>query len=219
MSELSTLPHLISRFIDFIPQLLLALAGLFLGLVLAKISKRAASRLVSASLASKVLDNTPIDLFLENADLKHKLDEIVGTFVYWLVLMLALYVSAGVLGLYSLVNLLGRLFAYLPNFVSAGVVLLVGVILAGFVEKMSKSALASHDAKTGRLVGKISSYLVISLTMMIAISELGIARDFILILFIGLVLAFTISFGLAVGLGAQETVRQILERWSKNQKG
>ncbi len=55
------------------------------------------------------------------------------------------------------------------------------------------------------------------LAVMVAFSELGIARDFILILFIGMVIAIALGIGLAVGLGGQHLVRQLLESWSENQ--
>lgn len=213
MGEMNAVSNLLAQLISYVPQILLALVLFIIGLLVAKGVKRGVQKLVQTGIASSVLDNTPIDHFLKNADLKHRLDDMLGSLAYWVVLLITLYVVASSLGFYSVVDLLARVFAYVPHFVSAAIVLVLGVLLAGFVEKLSKSALAGYDVKTARLVGKMSSYLVISLTAMIAFSELGIARDFILILFTGLVLAFALSFGLAVGLGGQDTVRQLMQHW------
>ena len=62
-------------------------------------------------------------------------------------------------------------------------------------------------------MAKVSSYLVMTLSVMAAISELGIASEFIMILFIGMVSALALGVGLAVGLGGKDLVSRLLEKW------
>ena len=57
--------------------------------------------------------------------------------------------------------------------------------------------------------------MVITITVMAAISELGIASEFIFILFVGFVTTLTLGFGLAIGLGAKDLVKNILDDWYK----
>jgi hypothetical protein len=66
-------------------------------------------------------------------------------------------------------------------------ILFIGVLLAGLLESVVKGAIRSIDGRSARLFGKLSSYLVLVMAVMIALSELGIARDFILVLFTGFV--------------------------------
>jgi len=51
------------------------------------------------------------------------------------------------------------------------------------------------------------------LSSMIAISELGIAKEFILVLFVGFVSFLALGMGLALGLGGQHMVKKMLDDW------
>ena len=92
-------------------------------------------------------------------------------------------------------------------------VLFIGVLLAGLVEGLLKGTLKSVDAKSARALGKVGSYLVVTIAIMIAISELGIAKEFIFVLFVGFVAMLSLGFGLALGLGGKNLVGKLLERW------
>ena len=98
------------------------------------------------------------------------------------------------------------------------VVLFFGVLLAGLVESFVKGALKTIDASSSRFFGKIASYLVVTVAVLASISELGIANEFILILFIGFVTALSLAAGLAFGLGGQDLVRDLLKEWYKKAK-
>lgn len=199
------------------PRIVVGIALFIVGLILAKMARRFVSKSVSMLLKSSLVKNTPIEHFFSNADLTNRLDSGIGKLAYWFVLLLTAYVVSATVGLTSISYLLERVFSYLPRFFSAMVVFVLGVLLAGFVESFSKSSLNHLDLKMAKIVGKLSSYLVMVLAVMVAFSELGIARDFILILFIGMVIAIALGIGLAVGLGGQHLVRQLLESWSENQ--
>jgi len=95
------------------------------------------------------------------------------------------------------------------------IVMAIGVLLAGLLEGVVKGALASVDLKTSRLMGKIASYTVVTITTLAAFSELKIASSFINILFIGFVSMLALGFGLAIGLGAKDVIGQFLSDWYK----
>ncbi len=195
------------------PKILLGIVLFLIGMILAKMVKRLVVQAIRMIMKSSLVSNTPLEHFFSNGDLTHRLDEGFGKTAYWFVLLITIYVVSATVGLTSVSYLLEQVFGYLPRFVSAMVVLIIGVLLAGFVESFSKSSLSKIDLKTAKVVSKLSSYLVMILTLMVAFSELGIARDFILILFIGMVMAFALGIGLAVGLGGQHVVRHLTEGW------
>lgn len=197
----------------FVPKLVMALVILVVGFFIAKALKKVSMRAMTRLLSAKVLDDTPVDEFLEGADMKKRLDQIIGSGVFWLVLLITLYLMAGVLGFTSLTYFLAQLFSYVPNIISASVVLIIGVLLAGFLETFIKGSMSGLGASTARLIAKVTSYIVIVLAGLIALSELGIAREFILILFVGFTAALALAIGLAVGLGGQHMVKQLFDRW------
>src|SRR3989344_2881718 len=85
-------------------------------------------------------------------------------------------------------------------------VLTIGVLLAGLVESLIKGAVSQIDAKTSRLLAKIGSYLVVVVSALAAVNELGIAQSLINTLFIVVIATLTLGLGLAIGLGAKDLV-------------
>jgi len=210
-----TLNFLATTLVAYLPQLLAGLLVIIIGVWLSKMVKKGVARLVRFAFRSPALSQTPIEQSLKGTQLDQHLDEFVGSIAYWIFFLITLYVASGVFGLSAVTNLIGGLFAYSPKLISALVVLLLGTIFAGFVEKMVKNSFGPMDLSTARAASKIASYAVMVITVLIALSEIGIAREFILIAFVGLISALSLGFGLALGLGGQVFVRQLLEKWVK----
>lgn len=203
----------VTEALGFLPRLAFGIIVFLVGFVIAKWLKRLSVRGMQKLLSAKILDNTPIDELLEGGDLKNKIDVMVGNVAFWLILLFTVYLASGVIGFVSLANLLASFFDYIPSIVSAGVVVILGIVLAGFAESFIKGSLKGVDPSSARLVAKMSSYVVVVLASMIALSELGIARDFILILFIGFTLTMSLVVGLGLGLGSKDLVKKILDKW------
>ena len=200
----------------FFPRLLTALVILLVGVVIAKLLRRLVISFFETIKVSLAFKNTPVEHFLKNADLTTKVEEVIGGVVYWLLMLVVLQTAVSVLGLTSLSLILDRILGYLPSIISAILILFIGILLSGLVESLVKGSIKSMDGKSSRLLGKVSSYLVMVLTVMMAISELGIATEFIMILFIGFVAFLSLGLGLSFGLGGQHVVRKMLEEWHQS---
>lgn len=208
----------LSEVVSYFPRLLGALLVLLIGTFFAKGIKSLIITILEAMRLSKALAKTPVEHFLKNAEFGKKAEELFGVVAYWLFMLVVIQSAVGILGLSSLSSLLSDILGYLPNVIAAIVVLFFGVLLAGVVESFVKGTVKSIDGKSAILFGKVASYLVMSFSLLAAISELGIASEFITILFIGFVAMLTIGFGLALGLGGQHVVKAMLDSWYKNLK-
>jgi len=198
---------------EFLPRLLAALAILLIGTAFARAVRGVIVRLLETVKVSSMVEKTPVEHFLKNADLTNKVEVVVGSVVYWLVMLVVLQTTAAILGLAPLTLMLDRILNYIPNIISAILILFFGVLLAGVVESLVKGAIKTIDGKSARLLGKVASYLVVTISGLAAVSELGIAKDFIVILFIGFVSMLSLGFGLALGLGGKSLVEKVLNRW------
>ena len=197
----------------FVPRLLAALAILLIGTAIARGIKGVFVRLLEGLKVSSLVEKTPVEHFLKNADLTNKIEVVLGSIAYWLVMLVVLQTAAAVLGLAPLTDLFNRILDYIPNVISAVLILFFGVLIAGVVESLVKGSIKTIDGKSARLLGKVASYLVVTISALAAISELGIAKDFIVILFVGFVSTLTLGFGLALGLGGKSLVEKVLNRW------
>lgn len=204
--------NLLSQIYTFAPKIVSALLILLVGAIIARWIKSLIIKGLEALRISKGAKDTPLEIFLKHAEVG-KIETVIGTIFYWLILLFVIQSSVAVLGLDTLSTVLDRLLSYLPSILSAGIVLVFGILLAGLAESFAKGAIRSLNGSHPHVFGKIVSYLVMTITLMAAIAELRIAQQFISILFTGMVATATIAIGLAIGLGAKDVVGQILQDW------
>ncbi|MEK7063930.1 MAG: hypothetical protein AAB939_00420, partial [Patescibacteria group bacterium] len=135
-----------------------------------------------------------------------------------IVILIFAVAAINLLGLNTVTQVLNGLLSYIPNILAAVFILGAGVVLAGFLEKVVKGSLGSLDLKLSRLMAKATSYLIVVFATLAAISQLGIAKNFIDTLFVGFVGMLALALGLSLGLGSKDLVKSILEDWYRNFK-
>lgn len=214
----STLNALFLGVIQFLPKLFGALIVFALGWIIAGWTKAVLLRLFKAINVSRLTSSKSIQQFLNQAQITHTLESILGESVRWLIIFIFAVTSINILGLYAVTQVLLSILAYLPNILAAIIILVIGVLIAGVIEKVVKGSLSGIDLKMARSMGKFASYSVVTIAILAVLSQLGIAQNFINILFIGLVAMFALGFGLSIGLGSKDIVKTILEDWYKNAK-
>jgi len=212
-----TFANMFSQVGMFLPKFVAAILILVLGTAIAKWIKSLVVKLLELLRISKGLQDTPIEAFLKHAEVG-KIEDVVGAVVYWLSMIVVLQTSVSLLGLQAISSVLEKLLGYTPNVVSAVLVLFFGVLLAGFVESLVKGAIQSVSGKSARLFGKVSSYMIMVISIMAAIAELKIAQQFISTLFMGFVFTLALALGLAFGLGSKNAVSEMMDEWYRNTK-
>ncbi|EKD80591.1 MAG: hypothetical protein ACD_40C00052G0005 [uncultured bacterium] len=204
--------------LSFLPNLLGAVLVAIAGIIIGNWVRTILIRTLQMVRFENLIKDTKFKAFLVKAELTQKLEEVIGSIFKWLIVLTFFIAATNIVGLGAVSAVLSGVLSYIPNVLSAVIVLALGILLAGLVESLVKGALASVDLKTSRLMGKVASYSVITIATLAAFSELKIAESFINILFIGFVAMLTLGFGLAIGLGAKEVVGQALTDWYKDLK-
>lgn len=198
---------------NFVPRLLAAVVLFVLGVLLAKLVRQLMSRILRAINLSAALNKTPLQLAFENQNIGNYIERFIVGALYWLMMILAIHASATVLELTSVTLILEKVLNYLPQIFSALVVLGFGMLLAGLVESVVKGAARGIGVHNALLLGKVASYAVVTIAALSSLSELGIAKEFITILFIGFVSSVSLAAALAIGLGSRQTVERVLGDW------
>ncbi len=204
--------------IGFIPSLLGAVILFSLGLLLAGWLKTLTVKLINVTKLGGLVKNDAVREFLKNAQVTQKIEIIFGEIVRWLVIALFFIAGINILGLTSVSVFLNTIIMGIPTLVAALLILLVGVFIAGFLERLVKGSLGSKDPTFSRLVGKIVSYATLVIFILAALSQLGIARFFIETTYTGFIAALAIGLGISLGLGSKDLVKTLLEGWYKNLK-
>lgn len=200
------------------PHLLGAILVGTLGIIIGNWVKTLTIKSLQMLRFENLIKDTKFKAFLIKAEVTDKVEEVIGGILKWLIVLTFFIAATNILGLTTVSNVLVGVLSYVPNVVSAVIVMAIGILLAGILEGVVKGALATFDLKTSRLMGKITSYTVVTITTLAAFSELKIASDFINILFIGFVAMLSLGFGLAIGLGAKDVIGTALSDWYKELK-
>lgn len=208
----------ITSFLSLFPNILGSIIVATLGIVIGNWVKTITVKSLQMIRFETMIKDSKFKAFLIKAEVTDKVEEVIGSVLKWLIVLTFFIAATNILGLTTVSNILVGVLSYVPNVMSAVIVMAIGVLLAGIIEGVVKGALASVDLKTSRLMGKIASYTVVTITTLAAFSELKIASAFINILFIGFVSMLALGFGLAIGLGAKDVIGQALSDWYKEMK-
>ncbi|MBI2970310.1 MAG: mechanosensitive ion channel, partial [Gammaproteobacteria bacterium] len=144
------------------------------------------------------------------ARLRWPLSKILAGVVYWLVILFFATAAAESLGLPGLADWLGKLISYLPSVLAAVFIIFAGFVLGGLVRDRILSAALSANFMHAELLGSMVRAIVIILTVVIGLSQMGIdirLIEYLLTIFAAATLA---AFALAFGLGAGPTVSNII---------
>ena len=170
----------------FLPNLIAALVVFWLGTVIAKWL----ARLIESLLAHLQIDHLSKQFglkdFLRRAKITISLEELVGQFVRWVIIFIFFITAVNILGLSAVSNVLAQVLAYLPNVISATLILAIGFLLVGFIESVVWAGLSQLGDRVAEVGSKTAYYLFLFVIILAAINELGIAQSLTNILFTGL---------------------------------
>ena len=90
---------------------------------------------------------------------------------------------------------------YLPNVIVAAVILLIGILVAKFLEGLVRASVKAAGLMSANFLGIITKWAVFVFALLIALAQLKVADDIIKIVVTGLIAAAALALGLSFGLG------------------
>lgn len=201
----------------FLPRVLLAIAILVIGWLIAKAVKFAVVRALRAVNFNVLTEKAGIDAFLKQGGGETDTTEVLGLLVYWLTLLTALMVASNSVGLIAFTELVEKVVLFVPRVIVAVIILAFGTYFARFIGASVTLYCRKLDMPDAGLLGRVAMYAIVVFVAMIAIDHLGlgdIIRQSFLIMLAGVALALAIAFG----LGGQKRAADFLERWSRRGK-
>ena len=206
--ELLTLP------LAFIPQFIIAVAILLAGWIIGWIIEKL---IVSIFKAMPFIDDSLKSVGLEEitkrAGLRVNLGHFFGSIIKIFIIFVFLVASLDVLGLDTVNHfVVERILGYIPSVVSAALVLVIGLVIAGFAAKFVEGASRAANINGG-FAAKITKWSIAIFSVIIAVGELGIANEIIQSMVVGVIAAISLGLGLAFGLGGQKAASDFLDRF------
>lgn len=211
----SSLQGLWLGFINFVPNLIVATIIFIVGWVVGVVLGKAIAQVINALRVNKLFQNIGTEELLARAGLRLDIGAFFGWLIKWFVIIVFLVASLEILGL-SQVNdfLRDVVLQFLPQVVIAALVIILASIIADFMQKFIVGVVKAANIATAsaKLAGSVTKWAIWVFAIIIALSELGIAPQFMQILFTGLVAMLVLAFGLSFGLGGRDAAARVVEK-------
>ena len=207
-----SLTNALNSFLNAIPQVIGALLIIVIGWVISNVLARVVREILERGGADRLFAQHGGAVYGTRSS-AFQPSVVASEVVKWIVRFIFLVAAANALGMPQVSLLLNQVLLWIPNLLVAAVILLVAPLLARFVRGAIEVGAGQMGFSNARLLGKIAEIAIVAFAVLIAINQLGIAADLINILFIGIVAALSLAFGLAFGLGGREIAARITQDW------
>ena len=148
---------------------------------------------------------------LKKADISIDISKFFGEIVKWIFIIIVLMLSCEMVGLKGFSSFLGRVVAYLPNIIIAGLIFVLAVFLSDFSYRVAVVSANKARVNYSKLLGTGVRWAIWIFAILAILLQLGITSELVKAMVYGLVSLFVISFGLAFGLGGKDLAAEILK--------
>ncbi len=204
----------------FLPNIIISLLVLIVGMIIASSLGKLARKLIEITPVEKLARKTGLVRKMEESGIKFSCAKSVGWLVKWFFILIVILAISNILKLTVISDFINEIIYYVPNVIVAIVILVIGLVVSDFVHTLvQKSVEASKaiDTAAANLLAKLAKWVIVAFTFMAALSQLGIAKEMIHILFSGTVFMLALAGGLAFGLGGKERAAQWLNNLGKRE--
>ena len=202
----------LTKLTGFLPHLLISVILLILGLLVAWLFKIIVTRISKLLSIDRLSQKLGLSQILEKSRISESLSGLIGSSVYWIVLLAFIIMGLDALTLPAVEELMTEFWLYLPNVITAGIIVIAGYFLGNFLGRAALIASVNAGFAISGLVGKFIKFTVFIMAASMALELLGIGEDTVLIAFAvvfgGVVLALSIAFG----LGGKDAAKEYMER-------
>ena len=198
---------ILERLVSYLPSFAAAIVLVFVGWVVAKTMRALAIR--TALLIDTVLPRLGLPAGLSRFRVARG-SVVVGTVVYWLVLLFFVTTATQVLGLQAFTDWLSKLIDYLPTLIVGLLILTAGWLMSGFAAELMQATVTGLEPGQSAMLERVVRISILVGAILVGADQIGIRITFLAI-FIGAI-AITVGGGLAlaVGFGARGHVANLI---------
>lgn len=165
--------------VEFGPKIILAVIILITGLICALLLKKIIAKILKATGFDVLAEKTGLKGFLEKGGIVKKSSSMIGLGFYWLIIFSTLIMVFNTLELPAASRLIQQTLLYIPKIIVAVILFALGIFLSRFVAQFVQTSTHLAKIPVYKMLGRIARYIVIGLTVMIALEYLGVATTII----------------------------------------
>lgn len=201
--------YMLNLIFGYIPNVIAGIILILIGVLIA----RFVGKLLHSLLAGTGIDGM-LDRFNKELDMvkvpNFSLAKIISEIVKILIVLFFVVEAANVMELGVLQTIGEAILLYIPFLLGAFIILVVGLVLANFVEKFVRKYSGGSKA-----LGKILKYMIITFAVFMTLDQLRMAQSIVNIGFIAIMAALAVAFAIAFGIGGRSFASKQLEHVDK----
>jgi hypothetical protein len=200
----------------FLPRLIAALVVFIVGWLIAILIAKLIWHIIRVIRLDRGLESIGFKRIWERSGYKMNSPYFFYELVKWFFIIVFLMAATDILGLVQVSNFLGTVVSYLPNVFVAVLVLLIGAMVARFLQGLVRASVKAAQLVSANFLGSLVKWAVLVFSWLVALNQLNVAGEIIRIVITGGVAAGSIALGLAFGLGGREHAGEFIGKMRKH---
>lgn len=208
----------LERVVEFLPDVLTSVLVLVTGLVLSVILKSVFLRFFRAIKLDKFSEKSGAVEMMQKGGVREPVSVILSKIIGWITIISFIILSLRSLNVPVIERILERFILYLPNVFVAALILFLGYFLSNFLGRAALIASVNAGFKLSGMMARFVKLTIFLLTVTMALEQLGIGRETIIIAFAVIFGGVVFAISLAFGLGGRDVAKDYLEKKLKGEE-
>jgi hypothetical protein len=210
---MTSLAAALAMFFAAIPKLLAFIVILVVGWFLASLAAKLVGGLLRTVRFNELSERSGFTGFIRNIGVSSDASGFLALLTKWFIRLIVLVVAFDALGLPAVSDVLRQMLLWLPNLAVGLVVLVLGGLAANAAAGVVRGAAASAGFNHPDGIANVARGAVWVFAIIVAVNQIGIAKELVNTLFMGTVALIVIALGLAFGLGGRDLAARLLDEW------
>jgi len=199
----------------FVPNLVAAIIVFVVGWLIAILLGKVAYHVIRVLHVDSALSRVGFRQAWERSGFKLDSAKFFYELIKWFFVIVFLMAATNILGLDEVTQFLRTVVFYLPNVIVAAIILLIGILVAKFLENLVRASVKAAGLVSANFLGVLTKWAVFVFSLLVALSQLGVASDIIRIVVVGVVSAAALALGLSFGLGGVKHADELISHMRK----
>lgn len=202
----------------FLPSLVAAIFVFILGWFVALAVGKIIAGLLYRLKFNEFFETPKWEKAMEKAEIRINPSEFLGDVIKWVIFIVVIWLTVGILGFVQFAEFMADIVAYLPNVLIAALIFVVAVMIGDFLGKAVIATSEKSDfpySKTAGVIVRVAIWVFAGFAILV---QLGIATELLLAVFYGLIAFFVIAGGISFGLGGKDVAGKFIEKVKKQVK-
>jgi hypothetical protein len=194
--------NLLANVINFIPSLVFAVIIFMVGWFIGSLLGRVIAQAVRSVKVDQALRSAGVGDVVSRAGYTLDSGAFLGELVKWFIIIVFLMWALQVLALTPVTLFLQQIVvSFLPQVIVAVLIVLIGAVLAELAQNVVTGAARAAGIRSAGFAGTLARWAIWVFAIAVALSQLGIGAQYFQTLFMGIVVALALAFGLVVWFG------------------